>query len=191
MPDTPSSTVKVEEIRPCPDGTYNIVLEGANFDLNFTGQALVDLGVLTPMPGAVGGYGAAPGVRWRDVVADRVNFVDVRPEPSRTVTFEDLYRYVPIIRRADTLYHAVQWRPDDDSKSATRFQQVKTFVDQHSACDFSIHHQTTTDRLIIRRHDRSVPIVMEMGEWLIAEVETSQLTVLTPAEYNARYCEAP
>ena len=191
MPDTPSSTVKVEEIRPCPDGTYNIVLEGANFDLNFTGQALVDLGVLTPMPGAVGGYGAAPGVRWRDVVADRVNFVDVRPEPSRTVAFEDLYRYVPIIRRADTLYHAVQWRPDDDSKSATRFQQVKTFVDQHSACDFSIHHQTTTDRLIIRRHDRSVPIVMEMGEWLIAEVETGQLAVVTPAEYNARYREAP
>lgn len=191
MPDTPSSTVEVEEIRPCPDGTFNVVLKGAGFDLNFTGQALVDLGVLTPMPGAVGGYGAAPGVRWRDVVADRVNFVDVRPEPSRTVTFEDLYRYVPIIRRADTLYHAVQWRPDDDSKSATRFQQVKTFVDQHSACDFSIHHQTTTDRLIIRRHDRSVPIVMEMGEWLIAEVETSQLTVVTPAEYNARYCEAP
>lgn len=116
---------------------------------------------------------------------------DVRPEPSRTVAFEDLYRYAPIVRRADTLYHAVQWFSDDDSKSATRFQQVKTFVDEHSACDFSIHHQTTTDRLIIRRHDRSVPIVMEMGEWLIAEVETSQLTVVTPAEYNARYCEAP
>ena len=79
----------------------------------------------------------------------------------------------------------MQWRPDDDSESATRFQQVKTFVDEHSFCDFSIHHQTTTDRLIIRRHDRSVPITMEMGEWLIAEVETGQLTVLqTPPAVN-------
>ena len=107
------------------------------------------------------------------------------------MAFEDLYRYAPIVRRADTLYHAVQWFSDDDSESATRFQQVKTFVDEHSVCDFSIHHQGTTDRLIIRRHDRSVPITMEMGEWLIAEVETSQLTVVTPAEYNARFCEAP
>ena len=190
MPDTPSSTVKVEEIRPCPDGTYNIVLEGANFDLNFTGQALVDLGVLTPMPGAVGGYGAAPGVRWRDVVADRVNFVDVRPEPSRTVTFEDLYRYVPIIRRADTLYHAVQWHPESEVLNG-HLAHIRRFVDEHSVCDFTVHHQTTTDRLIIRRHDGSVPITMEMGEWLVVEVETHQLTVVTSAEYRARFCEAP
>lgn len=189
MPDTPSSTVEIEEIRPCPDGTFNIVFVGANFDLNFTANALLAMGVLVPVPEAVGGYGAAPGVRWRDVVANRVNFVDVQPEPSRTVAFEDLYRYVPMFRRTDTLYHSIHWAPTGGADH--NFEAMKRFVDEHSVGDFTVHHQTTTDRLIIRRHDGSVPITMEMGEWLIAEVETGQLTVVTPAEYNARYCEAP
>lgn len=257
MPNTPILTVEVKEIRPCPDGTFNVVLNGAGCDLNFNVDAIIAMGLLPPcddhihivkwVDGAIDAVHCPClyddlmscavqiellGKTWKDLnfplldhFTGRIGMTrrrigpispgmagswswetrpthgrcavacsdctDVQREPSRTVAFEDLYRYVPIIRRADTLYHAVQWRPDDDSKSATRFQQVKTFVDQHSACDFSIHHQTTTDRLIIRRHDRSVPIVMEMGEWLIAEVETSQLTVVTPAEYNARYCEAP
>lgn len=331
IPAELSSTVKVDEIRVCPNGTYNIVLEGAKFDLNFTGQALVDLGVLTELRNSGGefvGYGSAPDVRWvtpneqaqpgvreampqpvaasvgvdrhavvegdpwsttsldgiiselrrridlaacgtsnatrvsapflrrvlgemidhvdrrsgtsvdvhgwsmddnaeeplsRDAIEEATGIVadlaatttigeyqdlrgrarlwvgaeqpagdpqvvDGRPEPSRTVAFEDLYRYAPIIRRADTLYHAVQWF---SRNGADNFKDMKRFVDEHSVCDFSIHHQGTTDRLIIRRHDGSVPITMEMGEWLVAEVETGQLAAVTPAEYNARYCEAP
>lgn len=53
VPDTPSSTVEVEEIRPCPDGTFNVVFKGAGCDLNFNVDAIIAMGLLPPCDGHI------------------------------------------------------------------------------------------------------------------------------------------